>query len=233
MREDVKEFFEESSKYLEGNSTIQLRRKIINDLTDGKLYNSVLDLGCGDGSLSMAFVGKCKELTLVDFSSDMIGLAKERLNSHNSHTKISFYQSSIEEFEQDEKYDLILLFGVLAHVENLDDIVEKCKSLLNKEGTILLQNSNSSNLVTKFNYWISDIRKTRKYKVNKLSDLQIEKALFSHGLELINKNYYLSNTFGLRRVSKKLDEQLKSFLAWKQLFKSLLPEIIYEFKKLN
>jgi len=39
----------------------------------------VLDIGCGDGSLSIQFLDKCKSLTLLDASSNMLRIAKENI----------------------------------------------------------------------------------------------------------------------------------------------------------
>ena len=91
-------------------------------LTKEKL---ILDIGCGIGRWAEAVVGQCKEYYGVDFSSEMIAVAKENIKKENCH----FYTMSLVDALSDlkitaRKYDLVLMVGVSMYI-NEEELI-KC-----------------------------------------------------------------------------------------------------------
>lgn len=91
-------------------------------LTKEKL---ILDIGCGIGRWAEAVVGQCKEYYGVDFSSEMIAVAKENVKKENCH----FYTMSLADALSDSKitarkYDLVLMAGVSMYI-NEEELI-KC-----------------------------------------------------------------------------------------------------------
>ena len=85
----------------------------------------VLDLGCGMGRLADAVSDKVKEYYGVDFSSEMIAVAKQNVRNNNCH----FYTMSIVDALSDpkitaRKYDLVLMVGVSMYI-NEEELI-KC-----------------------------------------------------------------------------------------------------------
>ena len=85
----------------------------------------VLDLGCGMGRLADAVSDKVKEYYGVDFSSEMIAVAKQNVRNNNCH----FYTMSIVDALSDpkitaRKYDLVLMAGVSMYI-NEEELI-KC-----------------------------------------------------------------------------------------------------------
>ena len=71
---------------------------------------SLLDLACGDGTLTEMLAPHFGRVVGVDASAGQIKLARERL------PKVTFCQSLLEELDLAEKFDVITMLLVLEHV---------------------------------------------------------------------------------------------------------------------
>ena len=85
----------------------------------------ILDIGCGIGRWAEAVVGQCKEYYGVDFSSEMIAVAKENIKKENCH----FYTMSLVDALSDSKitarkYDIVLMTGISMYI-NEEELI-KC-----------------------------------------------------------------------------------------------------------
>ena len=104
----------------------------------------VLDLGCGMGRLADAVSDKVKEYYGVDFSSEMIAVAKQNVRNNNCH----FYTMSIVDALSDpkitaRKYDLVLMTGVSMYI-NEDELKESyrlLRNLVNKDSLFYFEES--------------------------------------------------------------------------------------------
>ena len=104
----------------------------------------VLDLGCGMGRLADAVSDKVKEYYGVDFSSEMIAVAKQNVRNNNCH----FYTMSIVDALSDpkitaRKYDLVLMAGVSMYI-NEDELKESyrlLRNLVNKDSLFYFEES--------------------------------------------------------------------------------------------
>lgn len=104
----------------------------------------VLDLGCGMGRLADAVSDKVKEYYGVDFSSEMIAVAKQNVRNNNCH----FYTMSVVDALSDpkitaRKYDLVLMAGVSMYI-NEDELKESYRlisNLVNKDSLFYFEES--------------------------------------------------------------------------------------------
>jgi len=95
----------------------------------------VLDIGCGAGA-DMIYLNQIfspKEITGIDISEEMIGLANQRF----SQTHLKAIKTSIEEFSDPQKYDLILSNAVIHLNQGKTPIFQKIYDLLEDEGEFL------------------------------------------------------------------------------------------------
>lgn len=107
-------------------------KKIIKDFLKKYQPKSVLDLGCGSGSLSSLFR---KESYLgFDIDEDLIEYAK------SIHPGYKFLNLSSTNFYLNQKFEMILIVGVLHHLNNLDTdkTLSLTKKHLKKNGHILI-----------------------------------------------------------------------------------------------
>lgn len=95
-----------------------------------KKNESILDIGCGDGSL-IAALGRLgyKQLTGIDpyLAADIIK-ANHKLLKNN-----------IEDLENDEMYDVIMLHHSFEHVENPFEVMKHINRLLKKDGRCIIR----------------------------------------------------------------------------------------------
>ena len=101
-----------------------------------KSNHSVLEIGCGIGTLSSFICSKLKKgkLTGVDISPETI----EQNKSRDKH--VEFIVSDMTDFSIDEKYDIIILPDVLEHIpiEAHDNIFKTIKNLIKPDGFIFI-----------------------------------------------------------------------------------------------
>src|SRR5205807_6030820 len=78
-RERAKSAFADPTQYLRNNSYITLRAQAVRRMMPATSAKSILDLGCGDGRISIPLVGDADELLLVDASKGMLELAVQHV----------------------------------------------------------------------------------------------------------------------------------------------------------
>lgn len=104
-----------------------------------KSNHSVLEIGCGIGTLSSFVCSKLKngKLTGVDISPETIEQNKIRYKHLNN---VHFIVSDMTDFSIDEKYDIIILPDVLEHIpiEAHDNIFKTIKGLIKPDGFIFI-----------------------------------------------------------------------------------------------
>jgi len=104
-----------------------------------KSSDSILEIGCGIGTLSSFICSKLKKghLTGVDISPETIEQNKIRYKHLNN---VKFIVSDMTDFSIDEKYDIIILPDVLEHIpiEAHDNIFKTIKRLIKPDGFIFI-----------------------------------------------------------------------------------------------
>ncbi|WP_034921373.1 class I SAM-dependent methyltransferase [Gillisia sp. CAL575] len=108
-----------------------------------KASGRILDVGCGAGSHAL-FLQKDKnlEVTAIDISEGALEICKAR--GIKDARKIDYFNL------ENEKFDTILLLmngtGIIGKLENLDRFFQHSKSLLSKNGQIIIDSSDLSYL---------------------------------------------------------------------------------------
>ena len=91
---------------------------------------SVLEFGCGTGTTAIAHAPYVKQIRAIDFSSEMIKIAKAKAEAKNINN-VTFEQLTIEELTvPDESCDVLLGLNILHLLENKKEVIAKvCKML--------------------------------------------------------------------------------------------------------
>lgn len=89
------------------------------------INKDILDLGCGIGRWADAVKDKCRSYCGIDFSSEMISVAKQK----NENEKCTFYNMSVIDALHDKRiitkhYDVIIMTGVAMYIN--DDELKTC-----------------------------------------------------------------------------------------------------------
>jgi 2-polyprenyl-3-methyl-5-hydroxy-6-metoxy-1,4-benzoquinol methylase len=112
---------------------------------------SVLDLPCGDGTLTEIFSRNFKKVVGVDASSKHLFEARKRLPN------VEFYESLIEEFAPKEKFDSIFMLNILEHLDDPVSVLQKVSSWLNPGGVIVVQVPNADAINRRINLLMGSI----------------------------------------------------------------------------
>lgn len=103
------------------------RRRTITNLIRELPHDSVLDLGCGDGSLLAELsTNICSKLAGADISLEALNIARKHLPD------IELFQADLEgKFISHHRFDIIVMSEVLEHIENdevlLSQIAPACR----------------------------------------------------------------------------------------------------------
>ncbi len=93
---------------------------------------NILDIGCGGGLISEPLARLGANVTGIDASEKNINIAK--LHSKKSELKINYLNISPENFNEYEKFDIVLNLEIVEHVDNLELYIKSCYKLLKRNG---------------------------------------------------------------------------------------------------
>jgi 2-polyprenyl-3-methyl-5-hydroxy-6-metoxy-1,4-benzoquinol methylase len=185
---EVKALFEVPEKYLEPRRyDIRVRVETVQHLTRARHFDRVLDIGCGDGAISLPLLSRCSRLTLLDLSKSMLDRACSRIPAQRA--------GDVEVIDGDfmradlapRSYDLICCLGVLAHVDSPAAVIAKVAELAKPGAWIILEFTDS------FHFWgvpvvvyqkLLGLARPQPYKLNRLRKKQILGLLQENDLKI-------------------------------------------------
>lgn len=90
--------------------------------------HSILDLGCGTGNHALRLAERGYQVTGVDRSKEMLGIATEKAQKKG--LNCDFQQSDLREFCNHKKYDaVIMMFAVLGYQQENEDVLAALKTV--------------------------------------------------------------------------------------------------------
>ncbi len=120
---------------------------ILEQIKNREIKNlKILDVGCGGGIICEPLARLGAKVTGIDFAPNNIKAAK--LHSKRNNLKINYIYKDIEKSKLDKKFDIILMFEVLEHLDNWKKTIKNIKKNLNKNGIIIISTINR-NLLSK------------------------------------------------------------------------------------
>ncbi len=99
----------------------------------------ILDIGCGGGLLAEPMARMGGIVTGIDVNQSNINSARNHASIDG--LKINYLCSAVEELRAD-KFDIILCFEVVEHVQNLPLFIKACANLLKRDGLIFFSTIN-------------------------------------------------------------------------------------------
>jgi cyclopropane fatty-acyl-phospholipid synthase-like methyltransferase len=190
----VRHVFEDTSKYLKRRQVdVRFRIDTVAAYAAEIKPHRILDIGCGDGSISLQLAGADRQLTLMDISSSMVATATANIPcEYAANVRVRQDDFAVAEFDQ-EPFDLIVTVGVMAHVDSPDEFLKKIRSLLRPGGSLILEFTDAFHVVGKVGRmwsWTRELFAPAKYATNKLSYAQVAKLLDKNKLRIVSTFRY-------------------------------------------
>ena len=102
----------------------------------------ILDIGCGGGLISEPMARLGAKVTGIDASKKNISVAK--LHSKKNGLKINYLNSSPEDLDYDQEFDIILNLEIVEHVDDVGLYIKSCNRLLKNNGLMFTATLNRS-----------------------------------------------------------------------------------------
>lgn len=141
--------------------------------------SSILEVGCGTGFNIAQLKGKDK--VGIDFSSEMIAVAKEQ------HPGIEFQVMDAENITLDRKFDVILFNNIIGYLDNIQDVLRSVQKNCHEETRIIISYYNT--------FWepVLNFGEAVGYKIkspqqNWLDEKDISNLLYLSGFETYRTN---------------------------------------------
>jgi ubiquinone/menaquinone biosynthesis C-methylase UbiE len=97
---------------------------------------SVLDVGCGSGTITKGIAKYAGKVTGIDRSEELISLAKVHPGN------VTFLVGDIMDYSPDEKFDIITTARTLQWIANPGEVIKKMVALLNPGGMLCVLDYN-------------------------------------------------------------------------------------------
>lgn len=147
ITERAKRLFANPDRYLRRwNYIIDLRAQVVKEMVGDIRNVRILDLGCGDGRVSLQFLPSGNHVTLVDASAEMLERAKRNTPAQYV-ARVDYVLSDVLQFEPAAPYDLVLLIGVLPYVNSTNEAIAKAAACLGTNGLCILQLTDASQII--------------------------------------------------------------------------------------
>lgn len=207
-------------------------------LTIQELYRgggTLLDVGAGDGSLTLQIAPLFEKIIVVEASHKYLKLAKSKLKEY----QVIFYEELIEDFDTEEKFDLILAAGVLEHLKNPMIFLEKVKRWLKDDGLFIVIVPNASSFHRIVGLYMGIIRNI--YELGKQDylvghrryyDLKtLKKEIIKQGFKIIKTGGILFKILPNSEMEKLSDEYCDALFEIGKKYPNLCAEIYALCKK--
>jgi 2-polyprenyl-3-methyl-5-hydroxy-6-metoxy-1,4-benzoquinol methylase len=156
--ETVAQAFEQPEWYLRGyGPNIRLRCETVKTYSAERKFANILDVGCGDGSLSLPFLNEGSQVTFLDLSAAMLDIVAKRITP-NLLPQAKFLKGDFTEVDlQPGSFDLVLFVGVLAYVSDIRLIARRLRQILRPGGMLITECTDAGHFIGRLNFGYRDL----------------------------------------------------------------------------
>ena len=125
--------FEDLNNYVVGKSDMNIILKKVSEL---KKLKNTLELGCGNGTYSIALANNVDKLLATDFSDEMVNVTKSRLQSFSNIT-VEKANCFVLPYATNS-FDTIFMANLLHIVSEPEKVITESKRVLKSGGKIIV-----------------------------------------------------------------------------------------------
>jgi len=166
-------------------------KKIVLPLLEKNNELKILDIGCGTGQLIKEISDHYNKVNYlgIDVAENMIEVAKK----NNKGKNVKFKTSSIESFESNDKYDIIICTHAFPYFPNKQEMINKMAGLCNKKGQVIIVNSSTNSLKDLIiNFFLKATTSKAKYlSIDEMKKLFKSAKLKVKKIEVIRERFYM------------------------------------------
>jgi len=186
----------------------------------------VLDVGGGGGVFAYLLSKRGGDVCLVDYSEAAIAFARSRFPGLRA-----IQMSAYELDTLIERYDVVICFDVIEHLDRLQDMLEAVKEVLVSDGRFYVATDNESSPFKTVRL-LSCLERFGRYFSMEGRDYNMIKRVESYRRSVLGIDYHTShvNSYGLEELCKEVescgwrviqfrtyhlyDDPLKKFFSW-------------------
>lgn len=175
----------------------------------------ILEIGCGSGRLAKFFINGGYEYTGLDYSCEMIKLAKKR------NEDVDFICSDMRRFSLDELFNVVVITGKsICHLEKSEDVTDTFANIhrsLENDGLLILDVFDSDVIFNNFQYESEHnvVVDNKRYLIkNKNSILNKDECTWVWGAQ-----YYIEN-------NKKIEKLFEDTIFIKSYYDNEIKELL-------
>ncbi len=203
--------------YLRGAEyNIKIRAETVKAFVRNNHFDSILDIGCGDGSLSLPLLNADSRLTLLDQSRAMLRIARARIPAELASQAQTVQADFMDVPLEDRRFDLILCVGVLAYIERRRECLAKIKTLLKPGGSVVLECTDADHFLSRVILGYETLRRAlRPTRLRTMvgSSADIVSLFQGLGFQLVDSfRYSLPPPVVRKVISQKLSYQTIRFI---------------------
>jgi SAM-dependent methyltransferase len=213
--EHVRSVFEDSQHYLKARGVdVMFRAETVRALAMPIEWTQLLDIGCGDGSISLQLLSPEARLTLLDLSASMAALAKNNIPLAFQGNVVVRNENFMTAHLGAAPFDLIVTVGVMAHVDSPDAFLARIKQSLRPGGSLIIEFTDARHVVGRIGRLFGKLKELvapPRYQTNKLSFTEVATLFEKHHLKLVSKFRY--SRIPLPGLDRILSHRLQYLLA--------------------
>lgn len=192
--QSVRAVFENAPRYLNSRRVdMKIRSEAVRTWAENLEWRRMMDIGCGDGSISIPLLTPSTKLTLLDLSANMLERARTNVPAEMARN-VELREGDFQRAEFDPaSFDLIITVGVMAHVASPDAFLGKIRDLLRPNGWLILEFTDAFHgvgRIDRFFGWMKERIAPRKYSTNLIAARDVTRWLSKHGFTMVSEYRY-------------------------------------------
>jgi len=203
--DEVKSLFESPQPYLKRRRyNINIRAETVQYFLCNREFARILDIGCGDGSVSVPLLNPQRELTLLDLSANMLSVAQSNVPSNLKQHVHPINQDFLSANLEPHSFDVVICLGLLAYVDSPKNVIDRIAQLLRPDGVVIIQSTDAAGFLSRVGVSYRRILEALgriKYRYALTTKDQVVQMFAAHGFMLSEiYKYSLPGLPGIDRI---------------------------------